>query len=664
MKKVTLKELTLVNFRGHKNLTVIFNERTVISGDNRLGKSTIFDAFVWALFGKDQFDRKDFEIIPIINGQQLERIDPEVTIGLDVDGRNYTLRRVYHQKWVRKRGTAEEVFDGCETLYYINDVPQKAGEYKNRVDDMIEESVFKLITNPATFLNLHWTKQREFLFQIAGTVADAEIASTKPEFGKLLEMLSDKSLIDFKKELSTRKKKLKADLDDIQPRIDQTSRLMPESADWKEIEQTIKQVEKQIRDIETMMSDRAAAIRGQFEEIQAKQKSINDLKSRQMQIVNVSRQQETQRAFDANQERQRIENIVNTLKRSIDNDKHEIESINRMIAETKRQISEKEQELVTLRAEWNVENEKEYQEKSGCFICPVFSHECSDLTAQSKHEEAQDKAKVLFFENKDKKLKDITAKGQAKGKELEGLTARLRILDLDGEKAQISLEEHESDLRNESYKLQKIGIAKMNEIIANEIPAWQELDAEIKAIEATITEVKPVENADLSEKKAEHVAVLDELKKKLAGRDLITRYNEEIEKLEAQGKNIAQQIADLESMEFTIDAFNKVKIDEVDKRINRMFEIVKFKLFDSTIDGNQFEACIPTNKSGVPISATNTAERINAGLDLINVLSDFYNVSAPIFVDGAESVNAFIQTKAQMIHLAVTKEKQLTFSHN
>jgi hypothetical protein len=91
-----------------------------------------------------------------------------------------------------------------------------------------------------------------------------------------------------------------------------------------------------------------------------------------------------------------------------------------------------------------------------------------------------------------------------------------------------------------------------------------------------------------------------------------------------------------------------------------MFEIVKFQLFDKTNDGNEFEVCIPLSKAGVPIAATNTAEKINAGLDIIRTLSGFYNVSAPVFIDNSEAVNRFIDINTQMVYLEVTKEKVLT----
>ena len=136
-----------------------------------------------------------------------------------------------------------------------------------------------------------------------------------------------------------------------------------------------------------------------------------------------------------------------------------------------------------------------------------------------------------------------------------------------------------------------------------------------------------------------------------------------MDNLKNEASNYAQQIADIEKQEFAIDEFNKVRIDECESRINGMFQIVKFQLFDKTIDGNEFECCIALNKAGVPISATNTAERINAGLDIIRTLAEFYNVSAPVFIDGSESINRFIDINAQPIFFRVTNEKVLTMTN-
>lgn len=656
MKQVKLKSLSLVNFKGHKDLIVNFEHETTISGENATGKSTVFDSFVWMLFGKDQFDRKDFEIIPTIEGKRLDKVDSEVTAFISIDGHDTTFRRVLHQKWVRRRGTADEVFDGCETLYYINDVPKKASEYKAFVDTIADESVFKLITNPTAFLALHWTKQREFLFQIAGTVSDADVANSDPRFAALLELVNGKSLVDFKKELSARKKKLKDDLENIQPKIDQTTRLMPEQKDFNTIESEISLTDELIKAIELQISDKATAIRGQYDDIQAKQKQINGLKTKQQEVVNTATSKASQDSFNETQNRRELDNKIKEANANLITEKASITEAERILVNQKSELALKNEAVVKLRSEWASENSKELVFNDNDFHCPTCKREFESGDVESK------KAVLIdnFKNDKAKKLADINTKGLKLKGEIEGYSAAI----VNSEKLisdyTLMADNSKSEIASLTEKLKDFHTIEPVKVIAEELPEWQELNNQIKTIEATIGEVKPVDNSELNEKKAELVTKRDELRSQLSSRDLIFKYKAEIKSLEKQGSELAQQIADTEKHEFTIDDFNRIKIDECDRRVNGLFEIVKFQLFDKTNDGNEFEACIAINKSGVPIAATNTAERINAGIDIINRLSQFYNVAAPIFIDSAESVNNFIETKAQMVHLVVTKEPSLT----
>lgn len=663
MKKVTLKRISLVNFRGHKDFTTDFSDRTEISGDNRLGKSTIFDAFIWVLFGKDQFDRKDFEIIPIVDNKRLDRVDPQVTITIAVDGVETTLRRELHQKWVRRRGTTEEVFDGCDTLYYFNDVPLKASEYKLKIDAIIEETVFKLITNPAAFLGLHWQKQREFLFSIAGTVSDIEVASSDPKFARLLEVVNGKSLVDFKREISSRKKKLNDDLSVIQPKIDQTTRLMPVAVDFVAIEKEVKEIDEQIAAVDLKMSDKAAAIRGQYEEIQRKQGQINDLKTKQSELVNAKDAEAKQKAFNDSQSRIELGNDVTAAFRKVKEEEKKRDELSDKLVELTKKKDAKSSELIRLRSEWEGENAKEYKPQEGCLICPVFGEACGDTSAIGKHEEFQVIAKDAFFKAKDKRLDEINGEGQKQKAELEKLSTDVAEVEKQLKDATESvlklLSDHEV-LKTRYDSTQIEAVVKINPM---EVEGWMDYQDKIDAISATILEVKPVDNSEFQQQKAELTGKRDILNKSLGDRDLIVKFKAEIKSLEEQASSLAQQVADLERTEFTIDAFNKAKIDECELRVNSLFEIVRFQLFDKTIDGNEFEACIATNKVGVPIAATNTAEKINAGLDIIRTLSNFYNVSAPIFADGSESVNEYINTGSQMIFLRVTREKKLTISN-
>lgn len=155
----------------------------------------------------------------------------------------------------------------------------------------------------------------------------------------------------------------------------------------------------------------------------------------------------------------------------------------------------------------------------------------------------------------------------------------------------------------------------------------------------------------------------DSIKSRLADRERIEQFKEQISELERTGRGLAQQIADAEHEEYTVRQFTKAKIEECEKRINGLFSMVTFQLFDYTIEDsrkeNPIEACIPL-VDGVPFSVANTAGQVNAGLDIINALTRFYGVSAPIFIDNRESVNEIISTQSQVINLVVTDDKELT----
>jgi hypothetical protein len=126
-----------------------------------------------------------------------------------------------------------------------------------------------------------------------------------------------------------------------------------------------------------------------------------------------------------------------------------------------------------------------------------------------------------------------------------------------------------------------------------------------------------------------------------------------------QEKTFSQQLADIEKIEFTIQNFIREKVNLLEGRINGMFETVRFRLFDVQINGGIVECC-DTLVDGVPWQDANNAAKINSGIDIINVLSNFYDVSAPVWVDNAESVNLIQPTVAQRIELYVTNDNYLT----
>lgn len=649
MKRVTLKSLTLCNFKGEKERTTNFNpDVTTISGGNGLGKSRHFDAFIWLLFGKDSKDRKDYEIKTRIDGQELHNVECSVTGVIEVDGEEITLKRALMEDWVKPRGQVERVFKGNHTECWWNDTPVNVGEYAKRIEAIIASSVFKMITNPAFFVNMPWKLQREQLFQLAGTVTDAEIAARKPEFAALLDKISGKSLADFKAEISARKGRLKEELEQIQPRIDQTYKMMPENEDFNAIEVQIGMIDNEIKDIDRSIADMTATIRKMYEAEQEKQKKVNDLKSQCQKIIFKATEDAQKAAFEANSRRREIESTISSKEREIAFNRREIESGRKEIERLEAEIKKLKAEQDDLRGKWYEENGKAY---NGETICPHCGQELPVAMVEQ--------AREIFIKEQVCKCNDLNDKGMLLGTRIKDLEARIKEVQANIENVAVdSINAEIEKLKAEFCQLPVVDAAA---VVPESIPEWVELQEQIKVIEATISTEKAVSDVTMteSEKKSELNEKRDALKKRLANRDAIKKYENEIERLEARGKELAQQIANAEKEEYTIEQFTRTKIDECETRINSMFKFVTFRLFDYTLENNAVETCIPL-VGGVPYPSANTAGQINAGLDIINTLCKFYGICAPIFIDNRESVNDIVETESQIINLVVNKDNFLT----
>lgn len=676
MKKVVLQCLSLTNWKGQKELTIDFHGRqTTISADNGIGKSRIKDAFTWLLFGKDSLDRKDFEIFTIENGKALEKVDAEVEGVLTVDGVTVTLKRVLHQIWQRPRGTSQEVYKGNETLLWINDVPKKVGEYNNYIDSTLEDSVFKLLTNPAYFLfskEMSWQVQRDILFDIAGTISDVEVLDkiatlmNKDQIIALTNALnSGKSVVDFKKEMAGKKRKLREALETIQPRVDQTYKLMPEDDNWEKIQSDIHEIDSELISIDKQISDKAHANSEKFKADEAKREQIRQLKISQRQVIEKAEESAVLEAKNANKNRTLFESSLDDIREDIQKFEKQKANSEKLISVTNESIGTLENAAANLRAEWTRENEMDFNPSAVFLACPVYGHRCNDSHAIAQFAIKSESAKEVFNNAKLKRLEDINAKGAGIVAEIQGLKTVVLSSLSELETINKSLENLKSKEKSLSADLNSTPKQGPKTIIPAEQKEWQELEKSIQAIEKKIENIENVESGNLTglqKIKIELLEKRDTLRNKLSNRDLIIRYKKEIEALNAESSDLAQWIADIENIELVATEFTRMKITESENRINQLFKIVQFRLFGQTIDGNEFETCTPMNKLGVPIASTNTADQVNAGLDIINTLSKFYNISAPIFIDNAESVNSFMPIDSQVIFLRVSKDKSIVVS--
>jgi len=191
MKTVILKSLTLQNFKGCHNFTIDFNESiTNIFGANGTGKSREQDAFLWLFFGKNAEDKTDFDI-KNTKDVSFNQMDHVVYANLKVDNDLIHVKRVYKEKWTKKRGEETAEMTGHTTDYFWNQVPKTQKEYNDLVATIIDESVFKLITNPLYFNSDKFgkDKRRDILLKICPSKPNEELAGESPEYKELVAKL-------------------------------------------------------------------------------------------------------------------------------------------------------------------------------------------------------------------------------------------------------------------------------------------------------------------------------------------------------------------------------------------------------------------------------------------------------------------------------------------
>lgn len=657
MKSIILQSLNIQNFKGIQNKHLEFTDLSFIFGANGSGKTSIFDAFTWLLFGKDSQDRKDFEIKPLDKyGNIIPKIENEVTGTLICNGEVITLKRVHREKWVKKRGFAEPEFSGNETIYFWNDVPMSAKEYTSKINDLLDEQVFKLITNPLAFNNLKWQDRRKVLIDIAGNV---EVDFLSHGLENILELTKKKTISELKAEITSKITKIKSEIKLIPTRIDEVQKSKPNQPDIKELESTLSVWNKEIESIDAQLLDFSRANEELINKKGALQNQIFEIKTKLQQI-------EFELKTKANQETQKDTSKIDALNRQLNDAKFEFQNaLNGLTQiETSKVNKQKELDYIeskknALRSEWAKINAETLSFNENDFHCPACKREFESGDVESK------KAEMLsnFNNSKAARLQQINNSGSSLKTESEFLAKNIEELDtrIANGKAYANKCRSEVDSLQSAIELEKNILnsteTKSPEHVYNELLSnhseYQSSIKEIEKLQNELATIQPIQNNELIELKRQTQANIDIVKKQLSVVDQINAAEQRINELRNEESNLSKSLLDLEKIEFDIETYIKLNIEALEEKINEKFKFVAFKLFDTQINGGQVECC-EALIDGVPFDNANTASKINAGVDIINTLCEFYQTNAPIFIDNRESVTDLIESNSQIINLVVS----------
>lgn len=596
--RVKLLSLKLQNFKGIKDLKINFIDLTNIYGDNAAGKTTIFDAYSWLLWDKDSLNRKDFAIKPYDkNGEEIHNLESTVEGDFLFDDAEINLRKVYKEIWTKKRGSTQAEFTGHTTDYYINSVPVKKKEYTDRIASVVTEDNFNLLSNPLYFNQiLDKNKRREVILGLIDEVQPEDIIAKNKALKEL--NLKDYTVDELKKIAKDAAKKINKDIESIPARIDELSKSKIGDIDFDALEFRKSTITPAIRNIDEKLADVSKMTEGMTEitdKIAALQKEKADIaESYQNKCFEI--------------------NIVNkNILLVREQDKAAIE-------EAVEDIKRIEKEVEAHREKWQEVHKEQYQ---GDFKCPTCGQDLlpDQIEKTMSNFNKKKSEKLTGIEEEAKKLKETLQKS----KDLIDQLARK--------------EYKEEELPKEPERL-------------------KEIDSEIEEAKKKLEAFSVCDRKDLLEKKESLNADLDEINKELSLQGQNEKIDERIKELEGREKELAKAFEEQQKIIYLCEEYTKTYVDLVSDKINEIFKTVKFKLFETQINGGIAEACEVTFE-GVPYSDLNSAAKINAGLDVINTLSNKLDIKVPIFIDNAESVNELIKTDAQLVRLIVSKDKEL-----
>lgn len=642
MKQIKLLSMHIQNFKGCKDRTIEFGQTTRITGDNGVGKSTVFDAYLWLLFDKNSKGVTNFAVRPLTeSGETINNIEISVEATISVDNDEYKLRKTQKQKWVKKRGTDTREFQGNVNEFDINGYPKSQKEFKEFISGIVNEEVFPLISNPTAFTSLPWKEQRDILMQFVGDVSDIGIAEAFGEkYLKLIPELKIANTDDILKKYTKAKNIYNKDMVEIPARIDEVSKqLVIADVGALEVEKAAKEVALQ------KVEDEISGGTGKLEEINKKREEILNLKFHISEIQN----EENQKLFDKSKI---VRDNLNARDRELSNVKREIGNLSDEIKTVHNKYEAQEREKDRLLVEWRSEKAKTFPEfvpldplPESATICPTCGRELAEDVKKKILDDYE--SSVELHQNK---------YSEDKAKFEEAMAKKLEQIEKDGKEASVSMDKlkaNESELHKKMDELniqladtqKKYDIAKAElgkfptKADISENTEYLATIEKISVLEKEI-EVMSAESTGKTELEAKKAVLKDEIAEidgKIVAADN-SKVKERIAELEAEQKEVGQKIAEQEQMIDLVEDFIRAKMNMISEKINGMFSIVSFKLFDNQINGGLKETCTCTVK-GVGHSDVNDGHEIVAGLDIINTFSEKFGVRCPIFIDRAGELN-------------------------
>ena len=626
--KITLRSIKINSFKGIKSLKIEpEGHNATITAENGVGKTTVYDAFLWVLFGKNSEGVAQFGIVPYgADNKALKGLVVGVEAVLDLDGKQVSLKREKHEKLVKRQ------LKGYTDHFWVQDVPKKEKDYAEFIEkNLLPEDTFKVLTDLTHFnTKLHWKDRRAILMEIAGDVKVED-----DTLSGLLDLVGeDRTIDEYKAILTGQKKGYDEERKEINPRIDELQRSLDEYASEDGVDEIAKNRDKLKAEIVEIDKHRKGVIDAENKRQEAI-RQVNDIKlkrdTRAIELKN-----DTSGVTKLLEEKAKIEADVNDHLLKVVNIEASLDRI--------------EGARVTLKHKLDVATRdiKELADNKMKITTGTLLSECPMCGQDATEEMVKDA------------LRKINVQGKALRGEINEFKEELSKLEVKKAEATEAHEFAESaHSKVAGYK--ETRFAEIDKLIENrptvqpkDDETWCALDASVTELSAKIGEPDSDIFAQLEDKRLTLSSDIEILNQTLANADTIAKNGNRIKELEAREKELAQKIADIEAQLSDIDRYKKAESELIEFAVNDKFDHTRFKLFDYRLNGEIKETCLATH-NGVDYGDASTGQQIYIGIDVVNVLSGYYDMSVVLFIDHIESLTHPITANTQVIGLRAEK---------
>lgn len=640
MKTITLKKLTLQDWRGQNN-SVTFGQNTEIKGRNKSGKSSIFNAWLWLLIGVDSSDNANYKLFD-------EKVEPthenskiaSVEAVLDIDGVEYTLKKTAEIGWTRKKGREEYERKGADTYsFFVDSIGRNASDYKAFIEETFAPlSKLKLMLNIGHYLGMEWNELRRMFEDLVGEIKEENF---KGDYSIIKNELAKYAPEQIKESIKGQMKPIKQNIEGLPITINTLQSSLPDISGLDTIQQEIDEAKKQIENIDKSILGNNEQAKVYIEKRNAELAEISKLKQEYA---------EAESAYNLKPIKQA--NKIKAQLAEIDGSNTQILKENKLAKETI-ENTEKSLKLATSKLEKLNEYRNTLLKQNEEVKAMQFTDDKCSFCGQELPEEMLESAKKKFFEQKDAKHKAIVAEGKANNekiaqckKEIEELQA---IIDKGCEEKLLQ------DTKKLALELQEL---RDNFVKYSNTKEGKEKLGIIASHEANLTDIPATDTTALQNMKKELLNEIEANSKKLGLKDEYNKQVAKITQFQSELKDNAAELALLEGKLNAVERYEREKASIISYRVNSKFNYLHVEMTETNKSGNIVDTCKVTDNMGISASVTNHASKVLIGIDLALALQKFYDINLPLFIDDSELINEdnMPVMDNQLIKLIVTNE--------